>query len=333
MQLFDYLDKTNQSNSTICEILEELLGLSKSAVYKRIRGVKELSISEITKICEHFSLSLDQFMMPKYAHIGFGSDALRKKPNSYLDFVKNVRNHLDLLRGKPEVAFTFIAADMPLFHYFHFPILAQFKLFVWNNTVWKFGNENHFNPYNFEQDPELLRNIKEILELYYQYDGTEVWTERIFDASIQQIKYYLSTSSFSNVSHALEVFNALKKLRILLERIAEKGMKMLYNKHARLVDSGGHNTIFFNNLHTFNNSIQIRSAHFMITYLSMDTPNFLRCADPAFNRYTSEWVDVIKSKSVLISREGELDRKRYFKSIDAKLIKAEEEINLLIKGL
>lgn len=333
-QIFIYLDKSNQTKATLCDVLEEILGLSKSAVYKRIRGEKELSLSDLVKICDHFQLSLDQFMLPNYAHIGFGSDALRKKPNCYLDYIKNVRKHLDLIRGNPEVSFTFLAADLPLFHYFQFPLLAQFKLFVWNNTVWKFGNAYHqFNPYDFEKDEDLGRNLEDILKLYYQHDGTEIWTAQIFDATIRQIKYYLSTSSFIKPELAVEVFYTLKKLRKLLEQIVERGMKMHYDRTARLVDSGGKSTIYFNNLHAFNNSIQIKSTHFTITYLSMDVPNFLRCADPAFNKYTSEWVDIIKSKSMLISKEGELDRKRYFKVIDTKLEKAEQEIKLILQGL
>lgn len=332
-KIFTYLNNSNQSKISLCDVLQDVLGLSKSAVYKRIRGEKELGLGDLIKICDHFHISLDQFMLPNYAHIGFGSDALRKKPGNYLDYVLNVRKHLDLIRDNKHVEFTYMANDLPFFHYFHFPILAQFKLFVWNNTVWKFGaNHNRFNPYDFEQDTALNRNLADILDMYCSHGGTEIWSDQLFDATIRQIKYYLSTASFIRPEIALEVFGAFKKLKNLLERIAEKGQKMQFNRNARLEESGGTGNIYYNNLHTFNNSIQIHAPHFVITYLSMDTPNFLRCADPAFNKYTSNWVNIIKSKSVLISREGELDRKRYFKIIDAKFEKAEKEIELLIQG-
>ena len=63
----------------------------------------------------------------------------------------------------------------------------------------------------------------------------------------------------------------------------------------------------------------------------MDVPNFLHSADPVYNQYTSKWIEMIKSKSILISKEGEKERKVFFKTIDKKLEKAKLEIERLIE--
>ena len=58
-QFFDQLKEKIPTHLSLIEELSSLLNISDDSVYRRIRGDKELSFSEMQKLSGHFNISLD----------------------------------------------------------------------------------------------------------------------------------------------------------------------------------------------------------------------------------------------------------------------------------
>ncbi|HQZ76089.1 MAG TPA: helix-turn-helix domain-containing protein, partial [Chitinophagaceae bacterium] len=64
-QLFSHLKENLPAHLSLVDELCDLLDLSADSVYRRIRGEKPITLSELKKICEHYHLSLDQLLQLK----------------------------------------------------------------------------------------------------------------------------------------------------------------------------------------------------------------------------------------------------------------------------
>ena len=58
--LFQRIKEKAPSNISLVDELANLLGMSNDIAYRRIRGEKQLSISEVQKLSTHYNISLDQ---------------------------------------------------------------------------------------------------------------------------------------------------------------------------------------------------------------------------------------------------------------------------------
>jgi len=57
--LFDILKTKIPGQYRLTDMVEEVLNVSADSAYRRIRGDKELSLSEAIALCKRFNLSMD----------------------------------------------------------------------------------------------------------------------------------------------------------------------------------------------------------------------------------------------------------------------------------
>ena len=61
-QLFVYLKENIPPHLSLVDELCDLLDLSHDSVYRRIRGEKPITLTELKKICGHYHVSIDQLL-------------------------------------------------------------------------------------------------------------------------------------------------------------------------------------------------------------------------------------------------------------------------------
>lgn len=61
-ELFSRIKESLPPNISFVHEISELLEISYDSAYRRIRGEKELSISELTLLCSKYDLSVDQLI-------------------------------------------------------------------------------------------------------------------------------------------------------------------------------------------------------------------------------------------------------------------------------
>lgn len=329
-KLFSFVQQQIPKHSNLAIELCELLQIKKSAAYKRISGIQELSFSELQKIGQKYRVSIDQFLLPTHASLPFASDAMRKMPESYADYLKNINKNLAILVRQKEVRFAYLANELPFFHFMLFPELFYFKLFVWNQSTWNFSSSPTFQVKSFQKQPEIQEEMNKMLGHYYAFGGVEIWPVQIFDSTFKQLKFYVSTAAFDSKEDIIMLLGQLKKLKKHLRQMANAGTKFYPNESD---DSKIELRLYYNEMVDTNNTILFQSDRLNVCYTSLDVPNFLQCADAGFCSYVENWLIKVKKKSALISREGERDRSVYFRIIDRKFEQAEKELLGIMENL
>ena len=77
-KLFTLLKSKMAEETTAAEEIAALLNISTDSAYRRMRGVKTLSIDELQTLCVHYKVSLDQLMEIKAGAIVFYGQYLDK---------------------------------------------------------------------------------------------------------------------------------------------------------------------------------------------------------------------------------------------------------------
>ena len=63
--LFRYIKSSLPGHVSLVDQIADLLNISNDSAYRRIRGEKEISLSELKALSEHFKISLDQVLQLK----------------------------------------------------------------------------------------------------------------------------------------------------------------------------------------------------------------------------------------------------------------------------
>ena len=82
------------------------------------------------------------------------------------------------------------AKDPPLFHYFHIPEIAQFKVFFWQKTLLQFPEYANKKFSLLDYDNEIQQLGMQALSKYVKVPTIELWNEDTFIIVFSQIEYY-----------------------------------------------------------------------------------------------------------------------------------------------
>ncbi len=326
----DELITRSGSKSNLVELLQNELNLASTAAYNRISGKILLTMSEAQRLAKIYSISLDQYILPHYSRVTFTSDALRKLPSSYDQYLTNVVQVLKHLNKLPNLTTTSIGNEIPLFHYASFPNLYHFKLYYWKQTFWQFGNhEQQFSLGSKEVDQDIHNKTQVIGDEYYSMNSTEIWTIDLFTPILQQIKYFLELGSFSDNEDALTLIEDVKKMSARLQSFCQTGRKVMNNSLA----TNSTIEVYYNELHDGTDALLFDSGEMTFSFIKYDGPNFIRTQQSEFGTYSKKWISNIINKSSGISARDERHRRMFFKKVNDKIQKAEGKIRHIIGGM
>jgi hypothetical protein len=95
------------------EVISKVLGLSRSAAYKKINMNIAFSFFEVMTLAEHFEISLDKLSTRKSSYVAFQMDALRKMPEHPKDYLLNLLQHLNALTKLTNLNYVSLAGEVP----------------------------------------------------------------------------------------------------------------------------------------------------------------------------------------------------------------------------
>jgi DNA-binding Xre family transcriptional regulator len=311
-RLFEIVKSKIPGQYRLVDVLEELLGVSTDAVYKRIRGKKELSFSELQKICEKFKLSMDEVLNYKsnqgalfqYAPVNFSEQ------ESYFAYCKRMLETLTFFKSAQEKEVYYTAQDIPFFYFFDFPELMFFKLYAWNDTVSR-------TPISYDAFCERL-DKNTILSLYKQMANAwqlipskEIWSNQTIDTILRLVEYYYDIGAFDKKETVLYLLNQLTALMETVKKNADEGckqgdMQTPFSLYLCFVD-------FENNFMLIKREAKMSCTIRLFTVNSIVTDNEALCSE------TARWIDDLISKSILISGTSNKERIRFFLSSKNKI--------------
>ncbi len=134
---FQQIRRKAKSEKVLVKELMEILGLGKSAIYRRLSGESILSMGETFKLAEHYDCSLDQFIGKDKARVCFDFPVLNNPITDVKTFMAGIESDMGRVTQLAQVSIDFISREIPLFHYFNFPELTAFKTYIWSRTIWR----------------------------------------------------------------------------------------------------------------------------------------------------------------------------------------------------
>lgn len=164
----------------------DILDISKSAAYKKIRCETTLTSKDYMLLAAAFGVSLDRLVMNPE------TDFMVRRPNFIRDldglvnYLVITTQELNRLAAVPH-EFFYAARDLPVFLFFSDPVLIRFKIAVWLSELQPGKSFSHF--FRFIPD-EVFKACNAFYKSYYRLNRCEIWSSNTLTNLSRQIEYY-----------------------------------------------------------------------------------------------------------------------------------------------
>lgn len=311
-------------NISIVDVLADLLQISTDSVYRRLRIETELSIEEVSKICQHFNISFDELnTIDDASSVTFTFSPLSTVAD-YKSYLRSIRDDMRRFSEAPESKITWAAEDIPIFHHFRFPYLATFKVYYWFHCI--IHTEEHrdkkFNPLLI--DDEIKSLCREIYNLYARIPSVEIWTDLTVASLFVQIDYVWQSGLFESKEDALHLCSLVAAEIDKIAKEAELSYKLGFNDEQILEEDTFR--LYHSDIEIGNNTIFVNTGQNKILYLTHNTMNKIVTVNRQFCDSTELWINNLKKKSNLISGVSEKHRYQFFNRIKSQLNTLEKRI-------
>lgn len=309
---FEQLQMHFASRQAMVTEVASTLGLSKDAIYRRLRGTTVLSTNELVQLAHHYGVRLSN---PDDAHY-FAFNHAETVIRSPGDYLAQLTDRLTKIQRLSNLFIYLANPGLPFFHEMVYPRLFAFKLFIYGSTCWNFPGWRDRKFSVDLIDRKVLEQARTIGEYSYTIPGRELWTMGMLRATLDQIEYMHITGRFAAEAEAEALLDELESLVQHLESMARHGRKFLPGS------SSTDGPEFFpahNEVANNDNVILIDSDQISSLFVTFITPNFLQTEEPIFCDLTREWFQGIDSMSSSLGAEAGKYRTWYFNRFYAQL--------------
>lgn len=295
--------------------LAELLNISRDSAYRRIRGETLLSLDEVKKMCDHFRISLDQALSPSSADtVTFQVRALNTENFSFEKWLQSIYDNLQLIGQFTDKELTYNAKDLPIFHYFQYPLLSAFKMYFWlrffaRNPV---NSTGKFYAGCVSQD--MLSLGTRIWDKYQTLPSTEILSAEMLTATLRNIEFTRDCGLFENPGDALKLCDDCSTLVDRLNKQAESA-----TKSGKVSAEDAHYMIYHNEILIGDNTILFRMGEKRVTYVIANNFDIMITSQDAFCRQTEEHFHNLIAKSTLISGNAQRERVKFFNRVSERI--------------
>ena len=317
--LFDQLKNSTTGNTSLIDTLSDLLNVGADGVYRRMRGEKLLDMDELSKICEHFSVSIDGIMGINRQALQFNYTPLDlSNPGTYKGYMKQLLQSFSDLSKVEDKEIFLTAVDIPMFHFLPYKDLTLFKVFSWSNSSGAFlGKYDEFC--KLIEDNELINIYKQLTVCYNLTPSIEIWTERSFDAILKSIDYYFESGYFSSADKALELCLQLMDLLADINTLADRGFKDVPSAKIPY-------KLYVSDIELENNFVILRRIQKISCIIKLYTINSMVTTNPDFCNESMKWINNAMKKSILISRGSQKESFKFFNLQKLKITHLIEKI-------
>lgn len=308
--LFEQIRLQIPNVKAIPKTIADVLHLTESAVYKKLRGDNPLTLQEAALLATHFHISLDNHILPASGIVPMAYPPMTGPVNHPLDFLRGILHRVEDAVRLPEVQLFYATSEIPLFHYLPFPELTAFKLFVWGRTTWELDRRGlEVHPETLAQDPDLHHICRQMYRYYQQFPSTEFWALHLLDNTVKQLRYFANTHIFRQPDFVDIVLEQIQHLLDEQASVAAAGQKK----------NGGSFGLFYNEIAHTNNTILLYSPLGSIAFATYDNPNFIFSANTEFCNHTYHWFLRLQKRSIPLSGRPERERAQFFNNLRQRI--------------
>ncbi|MDR2138076.1 MAG: hypothetical protein LBP50_00765 [Tannerella sp.] len=321
-RLFEIIRSRLPEQYRLVDVVEESLQVSTDSAYRRIRGDKELSFSELRKLCHSFHLSMDELLNYDSAQGAlFCFASIKAEPANYLRYIEQLSEIFGVLAAAEDREMFFTAQDIPFYHFLNQEMLLLFKLYVWYDS---FTPERiSFREFHSRMDLEACRSLHEqLLWKYRQVPSGEIWTDQTVNAILRPLDFYLEIGAFDSRETALLLLRQLLELLDGVSLSAQTGYK---DPERRTPFS-----LYLCSIDPGSNMMLIRCGSEWTCTVKLYTINRVTTNNITLCEETRKWINNLILKSTLISGgTSERERLNFFRTakdrVEALIHKVEQK--------
>lgn len=311
-----FIEKIRNSlpkNISLAETLAETLNISTDSAYRRIRGSTSLTIDEVITLCNRFKINFDLLSEDQAGTVTFNYQILSENEQNFDSYLKRLEDSLDNLRSFKEKKISYVADDVPLFHYFRYPELTAFKMYFWQKSNIKDYKDSGFDMKSIS--PSLLGAAKRIHDKYLQIPSIEIWTEQT--VGVRQLDYFHKAGKVSSEMVLLLCTQFIEML---------ENVKKQATDGTKFSSLPGNFQLYLSELMVDSNTILVCTDQGKVVYKSFNMFNTLSTSNPIFCNETENWLDNVVKLSTLLSGSAERSRDQLFNDSINRIKKLKKQI-------
>jgi hypothetical protein len=308
--LFQKIKEKLPQNVSFVHEIAELLEISYDSAYRRIRGEKDLSFAELSKISQHFGISVDTLFNVQSENVVFKAHHLVPGKFTIKDWLGTILTDMKGISLSREKEIIYAAKDPPVFHYFQFPEVAAFKVFFWEKTLFQFPEYEQKKLRLDDLDKDIWSLGQQIASISAKIPTIEIWNEDTFNITLRQIEYYYISGYFEKKD---DIFNLIDKVTKWIQHIqkqAELGFKFLSGGSPDGIENNF--KLYENEVVLNDNTIYVKLDDLTAVYLTFNVLCLLITRDPDFCQKIELYLRGLIKQSNLISLTGAKERNRFF---------------------
>ncbi len=317
-QLFQHLKENLPAHLSLVDELCSLLDLSADSVYRRIRGEKPITLTELRVICEKYRLSLDKLIQLQTDSVLFDAPGLSGSTPEFEDYLKGMLRQFHYFNSFEKREMFYLCKESTIWNFFLFPEMAAFKTFFWSKTI---NNQEKLRnkTFSYEEFPyhECFQLGQKVLEEFNLIPCVELWNQESLQSTINQLVYYKESGNFSSRKEYDRVLDSFQQMIDHLDLQTEKGVKFLPG--ANEVSYKAPIQFYVNEIILGSNNMVINMDGNSLTMVTYSVFHYLFTRDIRFRDKVMESFNTLLSRSTLISKTGEKDRNRFFNSLRDKV--------------
>ena len=317
IQLFNQIRSLLPAHISLSEKIASVLDISIDSSYRRIRGEKELSFEELSRICIEFNTSLDQILNLGEGKVLFSGRFISPEKFRFEDALRQILKQLQRINSFEEKKLIYQNKDISFFFYLMFPDMIAFKYYVWMKSHFQFPEFKN-TPFSFdiltEEQESLIRQIK---QSFITIPSIEIMNPDNILTDLRQIEYFKVTQAFQSAEDLNRIYVGVEKMIAHLELLAQLGRKFLPGEEMDKV--GCPHTIYVHDFHYGDNEAVALVGENKMTVLTHSAINVITTNDQKMSEYSWEFMQNIIRKSTLISVTGEKARTRFFNLIRERI--------------
>ena len=206
LKFFEKLKQIVPANISLANEISDVLEISADGAYRRMRGETVLSMDELVKLCRHYKIPPDMIAgAEENSAATFHFRNMINDEIGFEDYLKNIYNDLKKINASNPKQIIYAASDPPIFHQFHSPVYAAFKMFFWQKAVLNISSFDG-KKYNAKEcSATLVEMCKKIAETYIQIPSIEIWHEDTIHGNLKLIEYSWDSGLFASREDALHI--------------------------------------------------------------------------------------------------------------------------------
>lgn len=295
--------------------LAELLNISRDSAYRRIRGETLLSLDEVKKMCDHFHISLDHALSPSSDMVTFQVRALNTEHFSFDKWLKSIYENLNMVAQFEDKEMIYNAKDLPIFHFFHYPLLSAFKMYFWKK-FFALNSNDRTEKFSVGCIPQDLISLgARIWDKYTTIPSVEIMNTEALTVTLRNIEFTKECGFFSNDEDPLRLCDECDQLIEGLSRQAEAGKKI---SGAGQTEGAGYQ-LYHNEVLIGDNSIFFKMGEKRVSFVLGNNFDIMATSQESFCRQTEDHINNLIAKSTLISHNAQRERSKFFNRVSERV--------------